>query len=299
MSLIRRGAFFVGTLLAIAVFGALVNVRSIDPAAHTRVIANLGKLQLLDAEIDEIVLKLRAGWLPNYDLLVHTLALMEARARDLEQGPYALAGLSGGALDAEIAAVNAKLAEKEAVIERFKSRSAVLRNSLYYFPHSVDALVADPRTPQGLRSGAQDLMRDLLLVRFGPAPTDYETVGMKISLLREQLAAQAPAVRVKADVLLRHGQHALDSHAELDRLVQAITSTSARQTIDSLAEAYNRMFERRLHEANIYRFALVLASLCLLVYTALPLLGSKESSASAGAPARPIRAVAERAVRRA
>jgi len=274
------GRLFVTALLAVAALAFLANARSIDPAAHASIMGHLSKVHELDAELDNVVLKLRAGLLSNYDPLVDRVMRIRAHQRELEEGEEAIARVAGEDLARDLAALGVKLAEKEALIERFKSHNAVLANSFHYFPRSMDAVVRDPRTPPAFRNDTQTLVRDLLLLRLEPAATDYETVAMKISRLREQLAGQAPAVRASADVFLRHAQHMLDDQAELDRIVQAVTATSVKRPSDALAEAYGRAFERRLREANIYRLVLVLFSLALLAYAAVAVVGWRAGTAA-------------------
>lgn len=126
-----------------AVAFLLMNMRSIDPAAHSRVMANLHELEELDSQLDGTVLKLRDALLNSYDPLVAISALIKAHQHDLEQGDYAVTRLGGPELGAAMYAVAAGVARKEALIEQFKSHNAVLKNSYHYFPLAVDALAHD------------------------------------------------------------------------------------------------------------------------------------------------------------
>jgi hypothetical protein len=119
-------------LVAAAFVGVLAwNAKTIDPAAHSRVIANLGKLQELDSELDEVTLKLRDALLSNYDPLVASLSLVHAHTRDLQEGEYAIVLVGGTELAAAMAGIAQKLADKEALLERFKTSNALLKNSFH------------------------------------------------------------------------------------------------------------------------------------------------------------------------
>lgn len=255
-------------LLAIAGLCVVANVRAPDASVHGQIMASLGNLQAIDSELDEVVLKLRNGLLGSYDPVVEALRRINADRRDLERGRYALGRSGRGEFNAGMETLAATLAEKESLIERFKSRNAVLRNSLHYLPRAADALERDALTPRALRTGAHELTRDLLLLHLGSTITDPEALDMRISRLREQLAAQPPAVRDNADVFLRHAQQLLHEQARLDRLVQSIATTSVRRPAAALAEAYHAAYERRSLEANVYRFVLLLVSLALILYVA-------------------------------
>jgi diguanylate cyclase (GGDEF)-like protein/PAS domain S-box-containing protein len=255
-------ALLVAALLAYL----LINARSIDPAAHSRVIADLSKIHELDSELDEIVLKLRDALLSSYDPVVATLSRINAYQRDLGRGEHAIVGRGEAELDQAMVVVARRLEEKEALIERFKSRNALLRNSFYYFPLSVEALSADAEVPPELRAALHALLRDVLLLRLGATQSDYELIGLQIDRLRRDLLRQAPSPRAKLENVLQHAQQVLAHQIEVDRVVRDITATDMQRAGNSLGDAYNRVFERKLKQANLYRFILLVVSMGLLAY---------------------------------
>lgn len=280
MSSARLATRVAAALLAAAlVVFLLANARSIDPATHSRVIANLSAMQELDSELDEIVLKLRDALLNNYDPLVATFELIKSRQRDLEQGEHAIVGRGETELDSAMAEVSGKLAGKEALIEQFKSRNALLRNSFYYFPLSVDGLSRDPQVPPAVRAHAQALLRDMLLLRLGATPADYELIALAIDQLRRQQRPYPPSIRARLEIVLQHARNVLAHQEELDRLVRDITAADIRNVGKSLTEAYNRVFERELKQANLYRFILLLVSLGLLTYAVFSFLRLRDNAA--------------------
>lgn len=278
MSFARLTIKIAAGLLAIAlIVFLLANARSIDPIGHNRIIANLSKLQELDSELDEIVLKVRDALINNYDPLVATLNLIKWHKRDLEQGEYAIAGRGELEIDKAMAGFSRKLAEKEALIEQFKSKNSLLKNSFHYFPLSVEVLSRDPQIPQAVRTRAQALLRDILLLRLGATPTDYELIAKAINQLHEG-QQHPPSVRTRLGVVLQHAQNVLTHQQELDRLVQEITAADVRNVSKSLVEAYSRAFERELKQANLYRFILLLVSLALVTYAAHSFLRLRENA---------------------
>jgi diguanylate cyclase (GGDEF)-like protein/PAS domain S-box-containing protein len=254
-----------GVLAAATVVGFLAwHARPVDPAAHSRVIANLSKLQELDSEIDETVLRLRDALLSSYDPLVAALSVVHAHQRDLQSAEHAIVRVGGAELETAMADVAAKVAQKEALIEAFKSANALLKNSFHYFPLSVDTLLRDPQVPGELRNGVQRLLRDILLLRLGATQTEYELIGLQIAQLR---ARELPAsMRERAEPVLLHAANVLRHQAAVDRLVNEITGSGLRPASQSLAQDYNRIFERKLRAANVYRFILLFVSAGLLAY---------------------------------
>jgi diguanylate cyclase (GGDEF)-like protein/PAS domain S-box-containing protein len=77
---------------------------------------------------------------------------------------------------------------------------------------------------------------------------------------------------------LFHAQNVLQHQAAVDRLVDAITDPAVKRSGQSLADAYNTAFERRLLEANIYRFILLLVSAGLLTYAGSAFLRLRRST---------------------
>jgi diguanylate cyclase (GGDEF)-like protein/PAS domain S-box-containing protein len=266
-------ARLVVNLAACAAVAALVvwlfaHARSIDPIEHSRVIASLSQIEKLNSELDESVLKLRDGLLNNYDSLVATLQHIRWHQRELEQGEYAIARRGDARIDSAMAEFSRELAAKEALLERFKSRNALLKNSFLYLPRAVETLSRDPRTPQAVRDGAQALLRDVLLLRLAATPSDYERLASALERSRRENERLAAPVRSGLDKVLGHASSVLVHQEEVDRLVRAITTVDFQSTGKSLAAAYNFAFERRLEQANLSRLVLLLMSLGLAAYAA-------------------------------
>ncbi|MBI2295800.1 MAG: PAS domain-containing protein, partial [Betaproteobacteria bacterium] len=130
-----------------------------------------------------------------------------------------------------------------------------------------------------MRTRAQALLRDILLLRLGATPADYELIAKAIRQSDEG-QQHPPSVRTGLGIVLQHAQNVLTHQQELDRLVQEITAADVRNVSKSLVEAYNLAFERELKQANLYRFILLLASLGLVTYAAYSFLRLRGSALS-------------------
>ena len=266
-------------LLAAAFIGFVGwHARPIDPAAHTRILSSLGKLQELDSDLDEAVLKLRGGLLNNYDPLVAALSLVHAHKRDLQLNAHAVGRVGGPELESSLAEIGARIAEKESLLERFKSGNALLRNSYHYLPLSLDKLVQDRQLPDELRKRIHQLQRDVLQLRISATQSDYELVGLQINQLRAWQTRGG--TRENMQLALLHAESVLQHHAAVDRLVHQLTAAELKRASASLAEAYNAAFGRKLREANIYRFVLLLLSVTLLTCAAVAFVHLRRSRAA-------------------
>ena len=250
-----------------ALLGILfVNAPSVDHVRHTEALTALSKLQELDARMDEIVLKHRFGLVNNYDSLVATLGSIKRYKNELEQGDHAIAGLGDPEIDRAMADFSGALAAKEVVLERFKSRNAVLRNSSYYFPLAVDKLSRDPRVPGALRAQAESLLRQVLLLRISAPAGEYESVARALQAIEGKRGDYPAPVRGLLQDVIQHARKILDYEQEVNQLVMTITSAQAEPLGRKLTQSYSRSFERDLARANAYRFFLFLSSLALLAY---------------------------------
>ncbi|MGQ0656071.1 MAG: EAL domain-containing protein [Betaproteobacteria bacterium] len=269
----------VGAALLLAALLAYLGWQAarIDPDAHTRAVANLSKLQELDSTLDETVLKLRDGLLSTYDPIVAALQLARAHHADLLRGEHAIAE-GHGTLAGALAQLEHRLAEKESLLERFKSRNALLRNSSHYLPLAADALLRGRSLPPQARDAAHQLLRDALLLRHGATHAEYELIGLRIGQFRRFEAALPHETREKAALVLLHAGNLAQHQREVDRLVHDITTPALGGQAQPLAEAYGAAFERRLRQANVYRFILLLLSACLLTYAASAFLRLRRSA---------------------
>jgi len=274
---LRQAGVTLGVILVLAFL--VVNLRSIDTARHDRVSANLSRVQELDSELGELVLKLRYGQLNNYDLLAATLDRIKRLKRELEGGEYAIAGKGEAEIDRAMAEFSRALLNKEILVEQFKSHNAVLRNSVYYLPRSVGAVSASPMAPESLRDTLQALLRDALLLQLGAAKDEYDRASETVGRLLTEQDKYPPPLRVALNPVIRHAQNILAYQQRMDKLIPQITSTQDRHLGNELGMAYSRSFDRDLNRANIYRFLLLLASMGLLAYAAHAFLRLRKNAA--------------------
>lgn len=257
-----------------------INSRPIDEVRHNRVITNLSKLDELDSQLNEDVIKLRYGLLNNYDPLVATLEQIRRHKRDLEQGDYAIVNRGNPEIDQAIAAFSRALTEKEALVDQFKSHNSLLRNSLYYLPLSVENVIHSPLAPQSLRQSVESLLRDVLLLRARiVGKDDYEYIIQKLKPLMEEQGKYPAPLRAALEKVIQHTQNIVVYRQAVDHLVLEITSAATDYLGSDLTGGYNRSFQRELNRANVYRFFLFLFSLGLLAYAAFSFLRLRKNAA--------------------
>ena len=131
----RRIAGLILLALLGTTLGFLFNrTQAIDIDAQNRVMLNLRELEKLDAQWNVNILRTHIGLNPDYDPLTAPLARMRQLQTNLGASLNMARGLDAPATYSELLRA---MAQKEELVEQFKSQNAVLRNSLVYFPPAI------------------------------------------------------------------------------------------------------------------------------------------------------------------
>ena len=257
---------FASTVFLIFLF---VNARAINPFQNQRTLEDLNEISTMDSQIDEQVVKLRYRLQNNYDGLVVAENEIRLCQDDLKTNRLFLH--EDERIDRAVRQWEQALTRKEELIERFKSHNAILKNSMYYFPVTIDEAVR--LAPSELKDNLQTLLRDILTVHAG---TDSHAVASEIEKL--EAASYPPELRKIVGHALQHAKYILEYNKELDTLVPKITAKESHLFDEELISAYEQSFDHTLKVANYYRFLLFLSALWLLSYAVYSFFRLKENS---------------------
>jgi hypothetical protein len=144
----------VGVLL-IALTYLLIQHAVLNADQYQRVSDALRSLFLNDAALQRDVLKSRAGLLRNYDPLTEAIANLRRAVEALRSDAKATDKRANAEISRYIALVDAAVTDQETLVEVFKSRNALLQNSLAYFAHTIQQLdkIEDQPSPLSLEVG--------------------------------------------------------------------------------------------------------------------------------------------------
>jgi signal transduction histidine kinase/DNA-binding response OmpR family regulator len=240
--------------------------QAVDAQAHDRFNATLRRLKELDARINQDLLRTRFDLLATYDPLVaadEESARLESALQDI---PAFLTGAERSELADLIAMHGAAANAKQAAIERFKSRNAVLRNSVRYFPEAATAL-AERReaTVDGrpLASAVRGLLEDVLRYDQDPDPARAARISGRLDALQPQLAQLDGDDWRELSAVLAHARNIVVAGPAVDALTAELLRSPIPELSEQLFAAYNGAFERATHTANHFRLALY--GLCVLL----------------------------------
>ncbi len=283
MTAARLRQLFLGLGVLALLTLLFVRTESIDLEKHTQVVDNLRRLKQLEATLNQDILKSRLALLGSYDPLVATLRELKLLSGSLKAGRVAVYGQGQPDLDRRILAYERVLAERESLVERFKSENAVLTNSLRYFPTAVTALAAragDSSQARSLTAVLHELLRDTLVYNLNRDEALDSKLGALIDRLRAMRSQYPADVATALDNVLSHAQTVLEKTDTVDGLLARLVSLPSTERVDELYQAYNASHEYALHRANVYRVYLYVLSVLLLGYAAYTMLKVGRSNAA-------------------
>ena len=244
----------------------LVEGAAPDDARHERTMNALRGLILNDAALQRDVLRAQAGLLRSYDPIVRSVQNLRRFAEQLE----AAAEIADNGARAEIVqgveAVAAAVRDQEGLAEAFKSRNALLHNSLNYFRHLIGELSdAEPR--EGELIGAIAALGSAML-QFTAAPEPElaaEATGA-LDRLDRVVAGGGPNLPDGAAALVTHGRLVVATLPGIGHLVARLQAGRITERARALEEAYLRLYARADARAGLFRLLIYAAAVGLVAY---------------------------------
>jgi diguanylate cyclase (GGDEF)-like protein/PAS domain S-box-containing protein len=247
--------FGVVVLLAFVV----LKTQSLDFQEHSRYQAGLVHLKELDGRLNADVLESRFELTSSYDALVATLAELEKTQTELGVPPGFVSAQSRIELGTLLASHTAAVHDEAALVERFKSENAILRNTLHYLPIIYAGLTSGDAARRGERApdGVNDIVRDVLLFNLtGDAETARSVTARLDDMTTSNLGDGTPAA-YQLRMLAGHVGIVLNSKVALDGLLAQMVSVPTLSGAEALEAAYSREYDQALDSANLYRSILV------------------------------------------
>jgi hypothetical protein len=183
MAPIRSVAMAAGAALLLTFL--FIQQRPVDPQQHHRFMHGLNQLKQLDTEVNRDLLNSRFDLLASYDPFVQKLDEMREVETDLQRIPPFVSGGKRKQIQQLLKQESELRYEKVGLVETFKSRNAILKNSLRYFPTLIgeaSRTAAAAKDPQ-LQARLSNLLRDILLYDLTPHSDLAGEVNTEIALL--------------------------------------------------------------------------------------------------------------------
>ncbi len=249
------------TILAIL----LILSQSFDPVSYGQFRNTLTRFEKTWAEISEEVLRARHGLSRSYDGLVANLARLKLLLEEMRRYQDSSDSLVTDEVRHHFDRLVLVLVDKEALIERFKTRNAVLHNALLFFPATVERAGAHPQADSELILQLMQLHAAVMDIHIGTPNVSMPEVTQRLERLTE-LASLYPAdLETQLRRSARHGRLIIQLSTELEDLLKRLLKDNERSLVAQLEAALSREFEDRLLQKNIFETALFFVAIVFLL----------------------------------
>lgn len=283
MRLFRLSWLFIGgTLLAFVTF-LYIKTQAVDLEAHSRIHDDIRQIRHMDASLNRDLLKTKDGLLLHYDTLTASMKRLQRLQRQLKSD-LASAGYAGRAeIQRALEESDGRLATKAFLLEDFKSRNAILRNSVKHLPQLANDLFERPES--------NDFDIYLILVTGAMVSEALGYNSASSSTLKGQLEEHIKYVRNVGsrydgltgqyfEWLTKHAEVIVSNQPRVNEMVKHMTSLSLDKSLTELSRVYESLHQARIAKAEHYRTYLYAYSLILLVFVAYIFTQLRESTAA-------------------
>lgn len=241
-----RIAFGLSTLafLSLALYAYRESIAHDQAAAYAH---DLRQLTVVDARLNEELLKSRAGLIGHYDTLTASVAELGSLLQKLQRTPDFFDAGTTASFRHSLALLARTFGEKNAPLERFKSNNAVLRNSRSFAPVAAERLLAHSSAHPALAEQVGKLLAAMLTAATHPeahVPNSGEAVLSALRAARADVADRALADDL--DVLIRHTSVVIARQPVVDALVLQALSLPFGRDASALGDTYTRVYRHAL-----------------------------------------------------
>jgi diguanylate cyclase (GGDEF)-like protein/PAS domain S-box-containing protein len=271
----QRFSVVVGVLVSGLLVALFFVTRPLDLARHNAVVQQLNSLQSNDARLGEAVLQLNFSLSNSYDEVSAIASELRATTQALQRGDLASELRKDEAFRIELESLDRGLKAKMDALEAFKSRNAVLKNSLIYLRRARDDLLKDLPPGSVVHETLDELVELVLLNRVQGLATDTGVVEGKIAILQKEIAKRSGAVQRKLLNILGHVRQIDVYEKEMPTVVSQIKSSNE---FGGLQRAYGQLFDAQQSRATAFRMFLLVVSLALIILVVRVLLQLRAQS---------------------
>ncbi|MFT3924082.1 MAG: ATP-binding protein [Myxococcales bacterium] len=245
----------------------------------------LDAVQALNVELTSQTLKTRLALVGHYDGLVQAQAALVRLHARLREPPRFLEPALREGLVRGVAASERESRRLGALLERFKTENALVRNSLLFLPvaaRALDAFHDRGEVESAFKQDANALVRDVLLLRFQLDPAILGRISARLDRLAvpasvagngsaamARLPSAVPNLSSELSLVLEHARAVREHAPVVEALVSQIVDPVFLAPIETLRASYDKVRRQALersHRDDELSFGLLL---CAVVAGAL------------------------------
>ena len=261
----KKGLFFplILVFFALGVMSFLyVKLNSVDIEQHNRINELMRVINQANASLNEDVYKVYAGVGRNYDAISYSVLVLQKSLNELENEAGRISSVDETVLADAMMTLRQQAEKKIRLVEEFKLRRAVLKNSLDYFPVIIDKVQNSPLYIND-RDHVLSLIRSVLFIAINGDQSWLNQARHDYNYLEEQY---------QDDLTLHMLEHAwliIESSQKVHKIFVEESQVPLEVEINVLQHAYQNYHDRVVRDVEQYRstmFVAVLLLACVIIY---------------------------------
>lgn len=263
-------ALLIATLLA-ALTWLWHKTRSIDPEEHARFDSALRELRSLDRTINQDVLRARYQLVDSYMPVLRSYRRMEELEATIAHPIPYLDAVTNRRLQAAVTNYRSAATAKQDRIERFKYRSADLKELLNYLPGAGTGVaeVCHETKQEQLAQDVNHVLQLALLYNLTSDESYSSLIGRELNLLAAASDKLShPGLKRRIRTLVTNTRRLLKVKPSVDQLLTEIFEQPVTIHEERVAAIYSQGYRGAEHTAQQYRFVLYAMSISLFLLVA-------------------------------
>lgn len=256
-------AIFTATLLSIF----FIKTQSNYVSQHEDVIETIRAYNQTDAQLNQNILMSRYNMLSHYDSLVNQSKQLSKILQHLRSNESAIYRIGVDELDASIDELEIITNEKSVLLERFKSRNALLKNSLHFLPTSANRLaekLSHNSQTKKLSTDITNLLNNVLSYSITSDDNFRQDITELVKKIAKSQQTLSGDFQDELTNISNHTKVILTEKKAVDKIVSNLISREIHQTLDRLLTIYNQHNSSIANDASIYRTLLYIFTIVLL-----------------------------------
>lgn len=250
-------------LSAITLIGIFVGRQFYGMDEHRRYSTTIRSLCERSESLNANILRLRFGFLQNYDPLVEDIRQIKLLNLELENIPSFIR--QQASLRELVTSQRQILADIETTLENLKTNNATLNNSLRFFPEHASQIASElqSRGDDAVAAELNDLVRKILLLNIGAA--DITAASLQESLDRLTKKHQESRLEQELFTLGVHARAIVAAKPDVDTAVRHLLNSSLQGMNNRLLDAYSSAYDLETKKDRVYWLCLIPITLLLVL----------------------------------
>ncbi len=270
--LYRMIALLLSAVLVVALFWL---TQPINHHQHQQLMTQFAQLHHSETRLGELALQLNFNLSNNYDDINHAMTSLYNSVERLKHDEISKDVRAYPSFVQQLTRFEQELSQKQKALEQFKSRNAVLKNSLIYLPKARDDLIPLLKQDPSVIDDINRLVEQLLLERVSNAFIEQNQVDTIAQNLLEETEDLSNDNQKRIRIFIRHARLVESTSKEINQLIGELLSSD---DIHPLTASYHDYYQHRQALASFYRWFLLIAALLLSIFAIKTVLKLQQSA---------------------